>query len=443
MSNKEKRADRSDFYIIGAFIDKLPVWMYSDNRYFWQEVRRKLEGHAITDLAQAIFDANEKAEITPKVSKIRCYENYNTGYLLGWYLREELRKSCRQYPIDIDPRKFGYEFPDKNQNKFTLVMTSDILRLTYRRRYIVDNFIYSFTENRNDQLNPFLFTAILTKRNVLHNNLPIVLSLLTGILKAINIIQNIKANEENLKDPNLEKIRKSLKKYNQESYIFEVYKYNKYEQRKYIAKSIQSIKHIYAIKDGQYLTVQEVSTAYNNAKYLWEKLLQKKLLGQPKWLKQLPNTEKLNEPLPSLLIQKNWQVNNKITQYLLCRLWKRWIVDRFFTYHEDTVKNIFFSFVIVFYIALSLFTIYSIFLLSITNIIVKYFLVIIFVIFLLIKILYSCLYIQDYQRNRSSNNYKNLREVVTSLITGSIGYFCAIELGFMLSLLQYFVSETQ
>ncbi len=252
--------------IVGTFIDRLPVWVYNSNPEF-EPVGSEEE----------LVDQENKY----RVDRIVCYEKFNTGYLIG----ERLRRKFDFPTSKIIERKFGEEFntqPDQSE----LIITSDVLKIVGEldRRNIIFNY-----PQKSRELNPFLFTAVLTLRSVIENHLYSVLSILAGIRTAISLLHS------EYVDPSL--ISKLVNIYGT------AIPQPADAQAETVKNAVMLCTHenIYA----EDFDVSRAETAYNTAKNEWNRLFPDR---------KFPDIEKCNDPIPALLLKKNWRRDKGLIQ---------------------------------------------------------------------------------------------------------------------------------
>lgn len=252
--------------IVGTFIDRLPVWVYSSDPEF----------EPVGSEEELVAQDNKH-----RVDKIVCYEKFNTGYLIG----ERLRRKFDFPASKIIERKFGQEFasqPDPSE----LIITSDVLKIVGEldRRNIVFNY-----PQKSRDLNPFLFTAVLTLRSVIEEHLYSVLSILAGLRTAISLLHS------EYIDPSI--FSKLTNKYGA------AMAQPSDGQTETLRKAIMLCSHenIYA-RD---FDISRAETAYNTAKNEWNRLFPDR---------RFPEIEKCNDPIPALLLKKNWRRDRSLIQ---------------------------------------------------------------------------------------------------------------------------------
>ncbi len=271
ISKVQASIGKDQIYIVGVLIDRLPVWLYNTNPKITPAANEK-------ELLQYKHD----------IESIRCYEKYNTGYLIGERLKNKFDFAVNK----IIECKFGTEFqPPITQSM--LIATSDILKIVPEvdKGHVVFNY-----PQRCSELTPFLFTAVLTLKSVIDEHLYSVLSVLAGLRTAIETLSADRVDSEHLKiltakfgplvsstDPN--------------------------ERSRIIEKSIETLykeENIYA----RNFDIEEAEKAYNIAKAQWELLLKN----------PFPEIEKCRDPIPSLLLKKNWQEDKTFITIFLKKL---------------------------------------------------------------------------------------------------------------------------
>jgi len=275
ISKVQASIGRDQIYIVGSLINRLPVWLYNSHADF-----------------DHVSNENDLLAHKHKLEYIKCYERYNTGYLIG----DRLRKKFDFAETKLIGCKFGKEF-EQPISTDTLIVTSDIL-------YIAEeldsrNIVFNYPQNA-PELNPFLFTAVLTLKSVVDEHLYAVLNVLSALRTAIDLLS------VNRVDP--AHIALLANKYND---FLEKRTCDDAKKLEIVNKSISILKEeaIYSIN----FDVQETMEAYNNAKSEWETLL----------AKPFPGIEECNNPIPSLLIKKNWEDDHTLIQFFTSKFRKR------------------------------------------------------------------------------------------------------------------------
>lgn len=252
---------KDEIYIVGSMINRLPIWLYNNSPD-----------------TEHVSSEDELMYYKPKIKAVECYLKYNTGYLIG----ERLLKKFGLAPDKLIQCKFSEEFI-KTPNPDNLIVTSDILHIT--EEIDSNNIIFNYPQNAPDDLNPFLFTAILTLKSVIDQHLPSVLSVLSGIRKAMDLL-----GADHV-DP--ECIEKLVNKY--DPLLSQQVGDHIDRNKKTIKKAITTLfkeEEIYSLN----FDVEETKKAYDNAKLHWEALVNRKF----------PEIDTCTNPIPSLLIRKNW-----------------------------------------------------------------------------------------------------------------------------------------
>lgn len=242
--------------IIGAFVGKLPVWLYNiDPKFgpFHSEEELKKEAGRIT--------------------RIVCYKKFNTGYLIGKHICDLIDRDS--YPEMLHPVEFGEEFTGIQPSD--LVVTSDVLAVAQSLKAHDNNVVLSMFTGCCD-LDPFLFTAILTRRSVVDNELPTVLSVLAGLRTAVHHFETNRIGENEL-DILLAHFQKEMPHVN----------------KTYLRHGIKLLcdDRIYS---GD-LDIDTAERGYKNASKEWLRALGK----------EYSPVEKQKEPIPSLLIRADWR----------------------------------------------------------------------------------------------------------------------------------------
>lgn len=263
---------KDNIYIVGTLINKLPIWIYNSHN----------------DIEPFASEDNLKAH-KHKIEEIRVYEKFNTGYLIG----ERIRKNLDIARSKIKEYKFGQEFTLPLSDD-QIILTSDVIRIAndLDTKKIVFNY-----PNKCPELSTYLFTGILTLKSVIDEHLYAVLTVLAGLKIATDILLSENIDQEIL---DILKI-----KYNTD---LNKVTNDQNEQIIILKKSIQLLK-----EEKIYTTIikpDEAEIGYNTAKKEWENLLNK----------PFPSVEKCRDPLPSLLLKKNWEEDETVIKIFADKL---------------------------------------------------------------------------------------------------------------------------
>lgn len=264
ISSVQSSIGRDNIYIVGALINKLPIWVYNSH----------------SEIVPVATEQNLK-EHKHKIEEIRVYEKYNTGFLIG----ERMRKNLDLAKSKVKEFKFGQEFnPTLSDDK--LILTSDVIRIAndLDTKKIVFNY-----PRKCPELSTYLFTGILTLKSVIDEHLYAVLTILAGLKIATDILLSETIDNEVL-DILKTKYATDLNKVSTDDN----------EQKNILKKAIHLLKEeeIYTTT----INTDEAEKGYNTAKTQWEELLNKKF----------PSVTKCSDPLPSLLLKKNWEKDETI-----------------------------------------------------------------------------------------------------------------------------------
>jgi len=272
ISSVQSSIGKDNIYIVGTLINKLPIWIYNSHP-------------EIDPVAGELNLVQHKY----KIEEIRVYEKYNTGYLIG----ERLRKILDVSPDKVKEFKFGQEFsPTLNEKQ--LILTSDVIRIANEldSKKIIFNY-----PNKCSDLSTYLFTGVLTLKSVIDEHLYAVLTVLAGLKIATDILLSETIGTDIL----------DILKTKYSSDLLKVTTDIK-EQENLIRKSIHLLK-----EEKIYSTIiqtDEAEIGYNIAKAEWEKLLNK----------TFPSVEICRDPLPSLLLKKNWEEDKTIAKIFADKL---------------------------------------------------------------------------------------------------------------------------
>ncbi|NER29692.1 MAG: hypothetical protein F6J89_19265, partial [Symploca sp. SIO1C4] len=280
--------------IVGILIKKLPIWVYSYN----------------SDL-RVIENENSLRTYRSKIREIRCYRKNNTGYLIGKRLQGIL--SLGEDEITECGFEQEFDFDDEKQKNGSLILSSDIMRVVGQNRNL-GKIIFNYPQ-KCQELTPYLFTAVLTKKSVIENNLDIVLTVLGGLRRAVEIITKGEVVEEKY----IEKIQNYLRR-SRNSYLLGIN--DLADQQRIIRKSLElaAIEDLY-FKDEE-LDLNLVRSAYKNARSAWNNYGSKSL-------DEFPEIEECYDIIPSLLIRRRWrQTNgNLLAHEILSKLDDNSIID--------------------------------------------------------------------------------------------------------------------
>lgn len=257
--------------VVGCLLDRLPVWVINTDT---EAVRLGEE----SDLANRVRH----------VRKIVCYKEATTGYLIGKRLQGMLHVS----DSNLLPCDFGQEFSGQ-ANGDTAIVTADILRIVSLgpdHRHV----LFDYPARSPDELKPFLFTGILTLRNeVLNDNLWIVLTLLAGLKKAIDLLSSESVPPECIDsltrhfDPQIGSLGCTTPD----------------EKRTFMTKAIH-----YTFRQANLYshTLRPEKVAWENAQRQWEGVMGR----------SFANVEERHEPIPALLIRKDWKKDAELRAHI-------------------------------------------------------------------------------------------------------------------------------
>jgi hypothetical protein len=149
--------------VIGSLIRRTPLWLFNTNH----------------DLRPVGAEEQLRGSIT----KIRCYSQPNTGYIVGKRLLQKL-----ELPEDaahFEQVDFDHEF-DTPLAGSEVVVTSNILRMG-EFGFNNHNIVFSYASKRNE-IQDMFFTGVITRDALFKEDLPLVLAILAGLKKAIHRI---------------------------------------------------------------------------------------------------------------------------------------------------------------------------------------------------------------------------------------------------------------
>lgn len=242
-------------------------------------------------------------------SQIACYKEKTTGHVFGSQLSKLVEKctgsSPRLVEIDLDNE---HSSRSQTLNDSTLLITSDILFLAHsniKEGKDSPKIIYSYTHSTEKSLHPYLFTALVAlQREVIQNNVAIATAILHGINKAEEIIRR---SEDCIINKLAELFEKALK---------EMDVTEREEQKKIIREALNIVyKEEGDIEIYPKYLVPDLNAAVN-ARNKWNDNSQ-----------DHGHVEKIIDYGPSLLINKDWNKQQKLQAYLFQRL-ESWTVLR-------------------------------------------------------------------------------------------------------------------
>jgi hypothetical protein len=234
--------------IVGVLIQKLPLWLYSTDR----------------DL-QTVTAESQLTQYNDRIKTVRCYRNPNTGWLIAKRIIEMYLPNSN--PLQVD---FGKEFDELTQD--SLVVTADILRI-HKEINAARAFNYA---GKPTDLNPYLFTAILTRKSIVNDHLGSVVSVLEALRRGV-----LELSRDS--DDAIQALAKRYKRDSQE-----------------IRNSISILT-----RERIYPTTFEVDTAkvaYDNARNEWKRRTKK----------DFSEVTESSEPIPSLLIANGWRHEKRL-----------------------------------------------------------------------------------------------------------------------------------
>lgn len=261
ISTKVPEQTEDNICIVGCLINKLPIWVYNPD----------------TSVVQ-VGKEEDLSRYKTNIKKLICYKEGTTGHLIG-------KRLHRQFFSDsnLETKEFGQEFTTPIENDVAVV-TSDILHIVHSGLND-QKIIFNYPTRSPNELRPFLFTGILTLKNeVLDENLWAVLTVLAGIKHATDLLSRPEVPHECI-DVLVTQFQPQLSAMGVT---------NTEQKEALIKDSIAYAFHSWKLYSE---TLKPEKGAWDNAKSEWEKSK-----GQ-----QFADTEERNEPIPSLLIMKNWR----------------------------------------------------------------------------------------------------------------------------------------
>ena len=257
ISRVQRELGRDQLVIVGGLIERLPIWLYNT--------------HPDIDRIDKETDLREYRHL---IHTVRCYEHYNTGYLIGQRILQVLGLPSSA----LVECAFGEEFPPEDDPN-TLVVTSDFLSLVPAMGD--QNIIFTYPQ-RCPELDPYLFTAVLTLRSVIEEHLYAVLSVLASLRTAINYL-----SRDHLPEEYLDLLTKRFGTLVTESD-------NALKQSR-IAAAIEMLCRTERIYSESF-KIKEAQQAYETARTEWARVVRR----------EFPPASVCSEPIPALLVNRGW-----------------------------------------------------------------------------------------------------------------------------------------
>lgn len=284
--------------IIATIIQQPVFWAYTDNPNI-------KVCNTEADLVEYFTDS---AGSKSRLNSIACYQEKTTGHVFGLHLSRLVKKRTGYSPslVEID---LAEEHTSRNEklNGSTLLLTSDILFLAHsniEEGKDSPKIIYSYTHSTEKSLHPYLFTALVTlQRKVIQNNVAIATAILHGINKAEEIIRSSE-------DCTINKLAELFK-----DELMGMGASDGEKQKKIIREALNIVYKEEDIEIYPKYLVPDLNAAVN-ARNKWNDNSQ-----------DHGHVEKIIDYGPSLLINKDWNKQQKLQAYLFQRL-KSWAVLR-------------------------------------------------------------------------------------------------------------------
>lgn len=271
LSKKNPAHTGDQLCVVGCIVDKLPVWLFNPDPSI-----------------DTVHDESQLARLHDNVQKLICYKETTTGYLIA----KRLQKIFGLRATDLVPRSFGEEFTGTVAND-TVVATSDILHVV-RTGLHGNKIIFNYAQQSPAELNPFLFTGILTlKKAVLDDNLWAILTVLAGIKKAVDLLR-----EENVRPEFVTILAKHF-----EQKLAGMGITSLTEQEELVRASIV---YAFSTQDLYSESLKPTKEAWDNARKQWETTMQRRFV----------DTIDRNEPIPALLIKRGWQRDAELRHHI-------------------------------------------------------------------------------------------------------------------------------
>ncbi len=250
--------------IVGALVGRLPVWLYGLNPDCGPFANER--------------DIKEQKSI---IKRVVCYEKYNTGYLIGKHVSDVMDPGLdKTYEVS-----FGSELKGLKPND--LAVTSDVLAVAESLR-AKNGYVKCDLFRNCPDLDPFLFTAILTRRSIVEQHLPTVLGVLSGLQKAVRLFET-------------DTLLPSEINFLAERFAGQIPHATTDEARQAIVRDGVRLLSVDKIYSGN-LDIATAEKGYNNARAEWSQTLKR----------QYTAVENQKEPIPSLLMQEGWRCDQDL-----------------------------------------------------------------------------------------------------------------------------------
>ncbi len=258
-----------DIRVVGSLINVVPLWVY-DSNVTVRPVSKE------TDLSRYRQD----------IKRVVSYTNGTTGYLIGSRIRNTVGV---QEPLV--QKDFGREF-EGGPDDSTAVVTADVLRMVH---YGLNkgNVVFSYPTLAPPELNPFLFTAILTLKSTVDSNLWAVLGILGAIRSAIECL-----NQKNVED---DYVRAVVDIYDSVEYgdVFNQLQITNPAEKMTLVR--EALRYLFVTEKiyNQYPRPKEEQwvKAWDNAKRTWHAHTNA----------TYPTVQQKEEPIPTLLVRQEWK----------------------------------------------------------------------------------------------------------------------------------------
>ena len=269
-----------DICVVGSLINVIPLWVYNSDPQI-----------------APVKDENTLEKYQDKITNIISYPRGTTGHIIAQRIKRVLHLNDQFHT----EKQFGEEF-NHNITPTTLVITADVLRLVH---YGLGrgNIIFSYPTKSPLDLNPFLFTAVLTLKSTVESNLWTVLSVLGAIRSAIECLSQRRVDDRYIKS--LVDIFDTSSTPQQTNIFTELSITNPNEKEELIRNAIYHLFVTEKIYDqyprpkmdngrsGDDLWVK----SWDNASAAWSRETNK----------NYPSVEQKDEPIPALLVRPSWR----------------------------------------------------------------------------------------------------------------------------------------
>lgn len=256
-----------DICVVASLINVIPLWVF--NR---------------SPSLKPVRNESDLAKYKQNIKRIVLYPKETTGNLIG----KRVQHCVGLMDQFVELKEFGKEF-DSPIEDTDLIVTADVLRMV-RYGLSKGNMIYAYATQSPEELNPFLFTGILTLRSTVKSNLWTVLSVLGAIRTAINCLSVPNVDQQYI-DALVKRFEPSFTELSITSLD---------EKRTLVRDSLSymiATEKLYA--DYPRPKKEQWTKAWDNARVQWKK-------ENPN--KEYPTVREKEEEIPALLVMPGWKI---------------------------------------------------------------------------------------------------------------------------------------